>query len=100
MNAAIIRRVVSLIPERATRRLSGTVFAASQANASPQREQLGHLARLLQWLSPLAGISRSDQGLLGLIAFDGKTVSSAPDEDEGDSLGSAADDDDERPGAQ
>jgi len=64
MDAAIIARVMSVIPERAAWTHSGTDFAAHEN----QGAQVLYLARFLQWLSPLTVLTKDDQRALGLIA--------------------------------
>ena len=68
MNPAVVSRIVSLIPERTARALSGTVFSLEGARACSDPARLVSVARLLQWLSPLNPLSGDDQRALGLHA--------------------------------
>ena len=67
-NPAVVSRIVSSIPERMPRSLSGTAFSLDGARACSDPARLGNVARLLQWLSPLHPLSGEDQRLLGLNA--------------------------------
>ena len=73
MSAAMISRIVSLIPERVARVQSGAGFHSTE---SPSRypERVSHLARFLSWLSPLNAISKDDQHILGLLHANGRPV--------------------------
>jgi hypothetical protein len=77
MRQSRVLKILSAIPERVARAKSGTRFAARPAGAPGG--QVAHLSRHLQWLSPLASLTREDQGALGLLA-PGKAAQ--PDEDE------------------
>lgn len=67
-NPAAVSRIVSLIPERTARSLSGTAFTLDGARACSDPARLVNVARLLQWLSPLNPLSGDDQRALGLHA--------------------------------
>jgi hypothetical protein len=73
MSAAMISRIVSLIPERVARVQSGAGFHSTQ---SPSRypERVSHLAQFLSWLSPLNAISKGDQQILGLLHANGRPM--------------------------
>ena len=73
MNPKMVSQIVSLIPERVARELSGTRFGLADARAR-NGEQVAHLARYLQWLSPLSPISKEDQSALGIAAPHAKPV--------------------------
>ena len=64
MDAAMIVRVMSAIPERAAWAQTGTAFAPHGA----QGAQVKYLAQFLQWLSPLTQLTKDDQRALGLLA--------------------------------
>jgi MoxR-like ATPase len=64
MDAAMIARVMSAIPERAAWVHTGTAFAPHDA----QGAQVKYLAQFLQWLSPLTQLTKDDQRALGLLA--------------------------------
>jgi hypothetical protein len=67
-NPAIVSRIVSSIPERTARSLSGTAFSVDGARACSDPARLVSMARLLQWLSPLNPLSGDEQRALGLHA--------------------------------
>jgi hypothetical protein len=46
---------------------TGTPFMMADAYSGAHGAQLAHLARFLQWLSPLNSISKEDQRTLGLL---------------------------------
>jgi hypothetical protein len=71
MNAAMIpmvSRIVSSIPERTARSLTGTVFTLDGARACTDPARLVSVSRLLQWLSPLSPLTGDEQRALGLHA--------------------------------
>lgn len=63
MDTAMIARVMSAVPERATWVHSGTAFAAHDG----QGAQVRYLAQFLQWLSPLTVLAKDDLRALGLL---------------------------------
>lgn len=67
-NPAVVSRIVSSIPERTPRSLTGTAFSVDGARACSDPARLVSVARLLQWLSPLNPLSGDDQRALGLHA--------------------------------
>ena len=64
MDAAMIARVMSVIPERAAWVHSGTAFAAHEN----QGAQVLYLSKFLSWMSPLTVLTKDDQRALGLLA--------------------------------
>jgi hypothetical protein len=66
LNPAVVSRIVSLVPERTARSLSGTVFSIDGARACSDPARLVSVARLLQWLSPLSPLSGDEQRALGV----------------------------------
>ena len=85
MDAVNVLRLMSLIPERATRAKSGSPFA----DDGSARMEL--MRRFLHWLGPLDSLSKEEQQLLGLRAggakplAEGEEASEAEDADEVDS---------------
>jgi hypothetical protein len=77
MNAAMINRIVSLIPERTARTLSGAVLVYPDAAACRYPERLAHLVQFLSWMSPLNPITKDDQRVLGLLNAAGRPVHAA-----------------------
>jgi hypothetical protein len=67
-NPAVVSRIVSSIPERTARSLSGTAFSVDGARACSDPARLVSMARLLQWLAPLNPLSGDEQRALGLHA--------------------------------
>jgi hypothetical protein len=83
MNAAMVTKLLSLIPERVARAPSGTSFRA-EGVGSKHPERVLYLAKYLQWLSPLTVLTRDDQQQLGLLSASGKPVHGGDEEDEGE----------------
>ncbi|HET7198617.1 MAG TPA: hypothetical protein VFI86_08125 [Burkholderiales bacterium] len=66
MNSALVSRIVSSIPERTARSLTGTAFDLDGARACSDPARLAGMVRLLQWLSPLTPLSQDEQRALGV----------------------------------
>jgi hypothetical protein len=62
---------------------TGTFFIPA-ANSCRYLERVEHLAKHLQWLSPLQMLTREDQELLGLRAANGRLLHAAEVENEAD----------------
>src|SRR5438067_12045961 len=77
MNAAMIERIVSLIPERVARTTSGAVLTYPDAAACRYPERIAHLLQFLHWMSPLNPITKDDQRVLGLRDANGRPVHAA-----------------------
>lgn len=94
MNPAMVSRIVSLIPERTPRSLSGTAFSLDGARSCSDPARLVSVARLLQWLSPLNPLSGDEQNALGLNAGAGRpgplSEEPAGETDEGDDAADGA----------
>lgn len=86
MDAAMIARLMSAIPERAAWAHSGTAFAAHESHGA----QVLYLARLLQWLSPLTALTKDDQRALGLITTPQRPVDPEAELDDDAELGDDA----------
>jgi hypothetical protein len=71
MNAALVSRIVSSIPERTPRSLSGTAFNLDGARACSDPARLAGIVRLLQWLTPLTPLSQDEQRALGAHGLNG-----------------------------
>ena len=81
MNAAVVARTLSLIPDRVSRMQTGSVFDPNAPCAHPER--IVHLLQFLHWLGPLQPLTRDDLRILGLLAPYAKpAIASA--EEEGD----------------
>jgi hypothetical protein len=64
-----LSKILSLIPGRRARRLSGTPFNPA---AGRQGSQFAHVAPLLGWTSPLVFLTKEEQQALGLVAPQGR----------------------------
>ena len=82
MNASDLARILSLIPERVPRLLSGTPFSAANPGACRYPDRLARLAGFLQWLSALDPISKEDQTALGLFNASGRPAHASDEDDE------------------
>ncbi|HEX7054653.1 MAG TPA: hypothetical protein VF211_12070 [Burkholderiales bacterium] len=87
MNAAIdsakVSRIVSSIPERTARTLTGTAFNLDGARACSDPARLAGIVRLLQWLSPLTPLSQDEQRVLGLHVASARPGGLADDDEPG-----------------
>jgi hypothetical protein len=63
MDAATVRRIISLIPDRSAWTPSGALFTPEGKS-----ERVALIARLMHWLSPLEALSVENQHFLGLRA--------------------------------
>lgn len=72
---------MALIPERVARKRSGSTFNVAHGNGSPYREQLAHLGRILNWLSPVTPFSSEDQRLVGVAVAGGRSATLEDDEE-------------------
>src|SRR5437868_7981949 len=79
MNAAIVARTLSLIPDRVSRMQTGSVFDPSAPCAHPDR--VAHLLQFLTWLGPLQPLTKDDLRILGLMTPYAKPAISLADED-------------------
>jgi hypothetical protein len=77
MDAAIVFRVISLIPDRMPRTQSGCGF-----NPVGQPGRVVLLAKFLSWLAPLDPISKEDQQLLGVRSGGGRPLGLGEEEGE------------------
>ena len=93
MNAAIVARTLSLIPDRVPRVQSGSTFdPAAPCCAHPDR--ITHLAQFLNWLGPLNPVTKDDLRILGLLTPFGKPAIALTDEAE-EEIGAVADEEEE-----
>ena len=81
MNAAIVARTLSLIPDRVSRMQTGSIFDPSAPCAHPER--VAHLLQFLSWLGPLQPLTKDDLRILGLMTPYPKPTMALAD-DEGD----------------
>ena len=89
MNAAIVARTLSLIPDRVVRMQTGSVFDPSAPCAHPDR--MAHLLQFLTWLGPLQPLTKDDLRILGLLTPYAKpAISLAEEEADGEEEAGAA----------
>jgi hypothetical protein len=82
MNAAIVSRTLSMIPDRVARTQSGSLFDPNASDACAHPERIIHLARFLDWLGPLREVTKDDLRIFGLMTPYGKpAMASAMDEE-------------------
>jgi len=92
MNAALVSRTLSLIPDRVSRVQSGSAFDPSATSTCAHPERIAHLAQFLSWLGPLHPITKDDLRLFGLLTPYGKpAVPLAEEADEEIELDAAED---------
>lgn len=72
MNAAMISRTLSLIPDRVARLQSGSLFDPQAPAGCAHPERVTHLAQFLDWLGPLREVTKDDLRIFGLITPYGK----------------------------
>jgi len=82
MNAAIVARTLSLIPDRVSRMQTGSIFDPSTPCAHPER--IAHLLQFLTWLGPLQPVTKEDLRILGLMTPYPKPTMALADEDDDD----------------
>jgi hypothetical protein len=81
MNAARVRSILELIPERSMRERSGVVVAGEVSCRHPER--LAFIAaHAAHWLGPLNRLTRDEQRMLGLLSTNGRPVAIAAGLDE------------------
>jgi hypothetical protein len=74
MNATMVSRLMSLIPDRSPRAQSGSVFSASEGATCRYPERMAYLTRFLHWLGPLDPMTREDQQILGVRSSGGRPI--------------------------
>ena len=86
MNASMVSRLMSLIPDRSLRAQSGSLFSASEAATCRYPERMAYLSKFLHWLGPLDPMTREDQQILGVRSGGGRPMAA------GEELGADAGD--------
>lgn len=74
MDAALVYRLISLVPDRCARAQSGSVFSPSQAAACRYPDRMSYLGRFLHWLGPLDPMTKEDQQILGVRSGGGRPL--------------------------
>jgi hypothetical protein len=87
MNATMVSRLISLIPDRSPRAQSGSVFSAPEAATCRYPERMAYLTRFLHWLGPLDPMTREDQQILGVRSSGGRPMAAG---ESGEELGEEA----------
>lgn len=82
MNAALVSRILSLVPDRMPRMQTGTLFNPAAPGVCAHPGRVAHLARFLDWLGPLREVTFEDQREFGLLTPFGKPAIDAPMEEE------------------
>jgi hypothetical protein len=80
INPALVSRIVSSIPERTARTLTGTAFNLDGARACSDPARLAGIVHFLRWLSPLTPLSQEEQRALGLHVAAARAGSLGEDE--------------------
>jgi hypothetical protein len=81
MNAALIARTLSLIPDRVPRAQSGSTFDPSAPACCAYPDRITHLAQFLNWLGPLNPVTKDDLRIFGLLTPYGKPAVALVEED-------------------
>jgi hypothetical protein len=84
MNAAMMSRTLSLIPDRVARVQSGSLFDPNAQAGCAHPERITHLAQFLNWLGPLREVTKDDLRILGLMTPYGKPAIENPLDEEGE----------------
>lgn len=84
MNAAMVARTLSLIPDRVARAQSGSLFDPSAQGTCAHPERIAHLAHFLTWLGPLREATKEDLRIFGLVTAYGKPAVGADMDEETD----------------
>ena len=82
MNATMVSRLMSLIPDRSPRAQSGSVFSSSEAATCRYPERMAYLSRFLHWLGPLDPMTREDQQILGVRSSGGRPMAAGESAEE------------------
>jgi hypothetical protein len=85
MDAASVFRLISLIPERADRGQSGSLFNGDGS------AKMDLLCRFLHWMGPLSALTKEEQQVLGARAGGGRSLLEA-DEEMGEEIAEELDD--------
>lgn len=94
MDAALVSRLISLVPDRSARAQSGSVFSPSEAAACRYPDRMSYLGRFLHWLGPLDPMSKEDQQILGVRSSGGRPLMAGEEavDDAVDEIGELDDD--------
>ena len=90
MNAAIVARTLSLIPDRVPRVQSGSAFDPAAPACCAHPDRITHLAGFLNWLGPLYPITKDDLRILGFMTAFGRPAIAIAEDELDDELPAAA----------
>ena len=74
MDAALVFRLISLVPDRSARAQSGSVYSPSEAAACRYPDRMSYLGKFLHWLGPLDPMTKEDQQILGVRSSGGRPL--------------------------
>jgi hypothetical protein len=81
MNAEMVSRLMSLIPERSPRAQMGAAFVL-EGSACRYPDRLALISKFLHWMSPLESLTKEDQQALGLRNALGRPIHASDLEEE------------------
>ena len=90
MDAALVSRLISLVPDRSARAQTGSVYSPSEAAACRYPDRMSYLGKFLHWLGPLDPMTKEDQQILGVRSSGGRPL--AAGEEVIDDMGDLDDD--------
>lgn len=74
MDAALVFRLISLVPDRSARAQTGSIYSSSDAAACRYPDRMSYLGRFLHWLGPLDPMTKEDQQILGVRSGGGRPL--------------------------
>jgi len=86
MNAALVARTLSLIPDRVPRAQTGSAFDPAAQAGCAHPERITHLAQFMNWLGPLYPVTKEDLRIFGLVTPYGKPAMALPDDEADEDL--------------
>jgi hypothetical protein len=86
MDAALVYRLISFVPDRSARAQTGSVYSPSEAAACRFPDRMSYLGKFLHWLGPLDPMTKEDQQILGVRSSGGRPLMAGEDavEEQGD----------------
>jgi hypothetical protein len=74
MDAALVNRLISFVPDRSARAQTGSVYTPSEAAACRFPDRMSYLGKFLHWLGPLDPMTKEDQQILGVRSSGGRPL--------------------------
>ena len=74
MDAALVNRLISFVPDRSARAQTGSVYTPSEAAACRFPDRMSYLGKFLHWLGPLDPMTKEDQQILGVRSGGGRPL--------------------------